>query len=165
MLMNVDEPLPSGTFQFEAVVTTHDVGGYDYTVVYLPQRMIDSLPLKRYPRLRIVAEVSGVLTEAALQPCRGKWYLMVPKRLQKAASLRIGDLAYVTFEVADQESVNVPMKLLHAIESREVALKVWQSLTAGKKRSLAYRVASAKREETQYRRIEEIVDELEDMAD
>lgn len=153
------------TFTFESEVTTHDVGGFDYTVVYLPEALLKSLPLKQYPRLRVEATVSGVHTEAALQPCRGSWYLMVPKRIQKAASIGIGDLAHVKFVIADQDFVDVPIELLHVIESRSAVLKVWESLTPGKRRGYAHRVSSAKREETKYRRIEEIVEELEELAD
>ena len=163
--MSTNHPMPSETFAFEAVVTTHDVGGYNYTVVYVPDEIAGRLPLKKYPRLRIEADISGVPTDAALQPCRGKWYLMVPKRIQKAASLSVGDTASVSFVIADQDFVDVPIELLHAIEARSDVLKVWETLTPGKKRGYAHRVSSAKREETRYRRIEEIVEELEGLTD
>lgn len=159
--MSEQLPHSSDTFRFNAAVTTHDVGGYDYTVVYVPQEVLDLLPMKKYPRLRIEAEIGGVFTEAALQPCRGKWYLMVPKRIQKEASIRVGDTAFVQFTIADQDHVHVPQELLHAIESRDDAFRAWESLTPGKKRGYSHRVSSAKRQETKYRRIEEIVEELE----
>lgn len=158
-------PLSSETFTFESTITTHDVGGFDYTVVYVPEELLLKLPLKKYPRLRVEASICGVRTEAALQPCRGTWYLMVPKRIQKAASVGIGDQAYVQFVIADQEHVNVPIELMHVIESRKAVLKVWESLTPGKKRGYAHRVNSAKRDATKYRRIEEIVEELEGFAE
>ena len=159
------EKLPEEVFLFDATVTTHDVGGYDYTVVYIPEMIQSRLPLKKYPRLRVIAEISNVLTEAALHPCRGRWFLMVPKRIQKAASLRVGDVASVKFEVADQDHVEVPTKLLDAIHASDAASAVWNSLTPGKKRSFAYRVAAAKREKTQHRRIEETIDELVSLAE
>ncbi|MEM9941013.1 MAG: YdeI/OmpD-associated family protein [Planctomycetota bacterium] len=161
----MSDPSPQDEHLFEAEVTTHDVGGYNYTVVYVPQKILKHLPMKKYPRLRVNAQICGVATEAALQPCRGEWYLMVPKRIQKAASIGVGDSAMVRFTIADQDFVDVPTELLHAIEARSKACKVWDSLTPGKKRGYAYRVSSAKRDETKYRRVEDIIEELEGLYD
>ncbi len=136
------------THRFETAVCIHPVGTYNYTVVFLDERLLSELPLKTNPRLRIEADISGVPVKGAWQPARGKWYLMLPKAPLKLAGISLGDVVEVAFKVLPQDDVDIPKELLELLAGDKHAKKSWDLLTAGKQRSLAYPIAAAKRAQT-----------------
>ncbi len=145
-------------YEFEAQIEYHDVGSakYAYRVVFVPDEVAAELPLERFPRLRISGEISDCPIEAALTPVRGRWYILLSKKLLGAISATIGDIVQVRFQIADQDFVEVPDVLTRALE-RDPAMKtLWDRATPGKKRGLAYRVASAKTDPTRQKRLEEV---------
>ena len=123
-------------------------------------KLIKALPLKQYPRLRIDGELNGARFANALHPSNGKWYLLVPRRMQKKCEVTLGDRIFVQFDIADQDAVEVPEELRFALEVNDVATAVWSDLTPGKRRGFAYRVNSAKRRETKANRVEEVISDL-----
>jgi len=147
-------------FDFATKIKVHKFGRMNYTVAYLPKQLIVELPLKKYPRLRVEGEVNGYRFGGALHPAKGKWYVLLPKRTLKKLRLSIGDEVYIAFEIADQDAVDVPQALQHALAVNQTANSIWQTLTPGKQRSFAFRVSSAKRAETREHRIEEVLDAI-----
>jgi len=145
------------THRFEATVSLHAVGTYNYTVVYLAPELHESLPLKESPRLRIEADISGVAVKGAWQPSAGRWYLMLPKSPIKKAGITIGSVVEVAFRLLPQDEVDVPPELSVALQVAPKARKAWSALSAGKQRGLAYMVASAKRPETKQARVAQVV--------
>jgi export-related chaperone CsaA len=130
------------------------------TLVYLPESIVSQLDFGPSKRLRIDGEINGVRIEAGLMPDKGKWCLMVSKKLQKQCGIALGDTARISFDIADSEAVLVPKELQFALEANESALEIWNKWTAGKKRSHCWRVDSAKMPETRERRVEETLDLL-----
>ncbi|MEM8712276.1 MAG: YdeI/OmpD-associated family protein [Planctomycetota bacterium] len=147
-------------FAFDAEVEHHHVGTYRYTVVFLDHRAHDLLPLDESPRLRFSGELQDAPFDAAWQPVRGRWYVMLSKQLLKEAELSVGDTARVRFRVVDQDLVQVPVELQRALEIHDGLLARWESLSPGKRRGFAHRISSAKRAETRARRLEQVVEEL-----
>lgn len=145
------------THRFEATVSLHPVGTYNYTVVYLDAELHDSLPLKEHPRLRIEADISGVPVKGAWQPSGGRWYLMLPKGPIRQAGIAIGTVVEVAFKVLAQDDVDIPPELSAALQIKPKARKTWSALSAGKQRGLAYMVASAKRPETRQARVQQVI--------
>ena len=153
-------------YEFEAQVVVHDFGRMAYTVVNVPRKLTRKLPLAKHPRLRIDGIVAGHPFHGALQPAgQGKYYLILSKKFCKAADLNVGEMAVVCFDIADQEAVDVPRELLLALNANDGAMNTWQSLSAGKKRGFAYRVASAKRVATRELRVEEVLESLLQVED
>ncbi|MEM9352464.1 MAG: YdeI/OmpD-associated family protein [Planctomycetota bacterium] len=146
--------------RFETEVVKHAVGTLNYRVVFLDERFHEALPLREHPRLRVRGEVNGVAFDGAWQPVRGRWYLMLGKRLLKSAGVDVGDRVLVAFRVVDQASVEVPDELRRALAANDAALRSWGKLTAGKQRAFAHRVSSAVRAETRAIRVEEVIDAL-----
>lgn len=129
-----------------------------YTVVILPDNITESLPFDRYPRLRVEGEIADLPFEGAWQPNGdGTCYLIVPKRIMVDADLRLGSIVEVRFSIGDQNAVDIPTALEKALSSDEKALAEWGKLTSGRKRSFAYRVASAKSAGTIAARVEEVI--------
>lgn len=149
--------------EFDAVIEEYDVGSerYRYTVVFCPNSVAAVLPLKEHPRLRIHGEVGEQPFNAALNPAKGRWYLLLSKRTLRALSAGIGDSVNVRFSVADQDAVDVPPSLAERLAVNAELTRLWEEQTPGMQRGLAYRVASAKRQATQARRVDEVIDILE----
>ncbi|MEL6691976.1 MAG: YdeI/OmpD-associated family protein [Pseudomonadota bacterium] len=143
---------------FEAPVEYHDVGSdkYAYTVLFVPDEIARELPLKEHPRLRISGEVSDFPIDASLTPVRGRWYILLSKRILNAVDARVGDILGVRFKVADQEAVDVPEYLSDALANHPAERALWNASTAGKRRGLAYRVAAAKTDPTRQKRVDEV---------
>lgn len=145
-------------YHFEAKVQIIDFGRLQYTVVYLPKKITKRLPLDENPRLRIEGAVNGVRINSAITPTANKkHYLLLSKKLLKSCGLSVGERANVRFDIADQDAVDVPNELRHALQANDVAADVWERITPGKKRGLAYRVSSAKRASTRELRVEEVI--------
>ena len=147
---------------FTAKITKRDFGRMFYTVVFAPKKTERELELKKHPRLRIKGKIEGLPFSGAFQPNGGEWYLILSKKFLKEAEVTLGDRVTVEFEVADQEEVEVPEDLMAELNRRSDVLKTWNSMTAGRRRGLAHRVASAKREETREQRILEVIDHVMD---
>ena len=147
-------------FDYSAKLKRHQFGRVAYVVAYLPVKLIRNLPLDKHPRLRIDGEINGVRFNNALHPASGKWYLLVPKRIQKKCRIKLGSEVFVQFNIADQNAVDVPHELVSALNVNDKANAVWAGLTAGKRRGLAYRVGSAKRIETRENRVDEVISQL-----
>ena len=146
--------------QFEGVVEHHFVSTYRYTVVFLPAGLAAELPFDKHPRLRASGEINDVPFSAAWQPVRGRWYMMLSKRLLRDAELSVGDPADVRFRVEDADSVDVPVALADALAANATAGAAWAGLSAGKRRGFAHLVSSAKTAPTQQKRLAEVLQAL-----
>jgi hypothetical protein len=139
---------------FTAPLVLHRLGRYRYRVVFLPAELEARLPFDRHPRLRIDGEIADVPVQAAWQSAgaKGGHYLMVSPAVCRAAGLALGDTVEVRFNVADADAVTVPEELADALDADPAARLAWESLTPGRRRGLAYPVASARTEATRRRR-------------
>lgn len=148
--------------QFVSTIEKHSMGVNSrgelfYNVVFIPDALRQALPLKQYPRLRIDGEMHDIPIEAALQPAKGRSYLLISQAFMKQHGLTLGDEVEVRFNVGDQDFVDVPEELQQALYANEAALAKWEALTPGKKRGYASQVASAKRQATRVSRAEKMI--------
>lgn len=151
-------------YNFDAKIMKYGFGKVHFSVVYVPKEILSQLDFTKSKRLRVDGEVEGIRIEAALMPTKGKWYLMVSKKLQKLCGVSMGDRVSVSFDIAVQDAITVPMELHFALEANDAAREVWDSWTAGRRRGFCYRVDSAKMVETRERRVEEVIDTLTEQA-
>ena len=146
--------------EFSTKLKSHQFGRSQYVVAYLSKQLIRDLPLDKNPRLRIDGEINGFRFSNALHPSGGKWYVLVPRRTQKKCGIKLGSEVFIQFNIGDQNAVDMPSELAHALNVNERANTVWRDLSPGKRRGFAYRVSSAKRRETRENRIEEVMEQL-----
>ena len=151
-------------YNFNAKIVKFDFGKAFYSVVYAPRSVVSQIDFAKSKRLRIDGEINGIRIEAALMPAKGKWYIMVSKKLQKLLGLSVGDTVSVSFDIADQDAITVPLELQFALAANDMAREVWDSWTPGKRRGYCYRVDSAKMSETRERRVEEVIEMLLEQA-
>ena len=151
-------------YTFSGKIVHHSMGGdgFRFTVVFLPPQIVRRLQPKQH--LRVDGEINGIRFQGAVHSAKGRWYLMVSKSLMRVCGLAIGKAASVEFDVGDQNAVDVPLELHYALDADEEASRHWAGLTAGRRRSFAYRVASAKLQETRLRRVEEVLTALREAA-
>lgn len=145
---------------FEGRVVHHDLGTMRYTVVFLPEEIAAALPLDAHPRLRMSGELDGVPISGAWQPSRGRWYLMLSKSALRDAGRRVGDTVELRFRVEDQDEVAVPEALQAALDADDRARAAWEALSAGRRRGLAHRIATAKTATTLGARLQELITAL-----
>ena len=150
-------------YAFRAPIVSHHMGrDLYYSVVFLPDELARALPLDETPRLRIEVECRGVTFEGALMPVRGRWYLMISRRLMVRLGAAVGDEIELRFGVIDQDAVRVPPELSDALDAHPDLREVWNGWTPGKRRGWAHRVATAKAAATRVRRVEEVLAALAD---
>lgn len=147
-------------FTFEAKIVNYQHANYKHAVVYVPKKLIHRLPMGNGSRLRIDGEINGHRFELAIMPAKGKWYILISKRLQKLSGVKVGERLEISFNIADQNKVTVPVELRNALESDDVAMAAWNSWTPGKQRSFCFYVDSAKRAETRENRVEMVLARL-----
>ncbi|MFN3192149.1 MAG: YdeI/OmpD-associated family protein [Aureliella sp.] len=148
-------------YEFPASVELLDFGSMAYSVVYAPNDIVQKLKLEESPRLRVCGDIGGKEFAGASQPAgAGQYYLILSKKFCRDAQLSVGDRTSIRIDVADQNAVDVPRELQFALNAREEAHRVWQSLTPGRRRGFAHRVGSAKRASTIENRVEEVIEAL-----
>ena len=146
--------------QFKGKLESLGTGKVEFAGVYVPERITSKLTFGRSKRLRVDGEIEGVPFELALMPQRGRWFILVSKKLQKLTRLSVGDVATIVFDVADQDAIDVPRELQFALEANDAAKSAWDRWTIGKRRGWCYRIHSAKRIETRERRVDELIELL-----
>lgn len=139
-------------FEFEGPIVPAGTEDFRQTVIYLPEEIAAQLPLARHPRLRISGEIGRASFRGAWQPQRGRWFLMVSRRLLAGSGYQAGDLAQLRFQVEAQDDVEVPDELTAALAADRQAAAAWRKLTPGKRRGLAHHVSSAKTPATRGKR-------------
>ncbi|MEM6897872.1 MAG: YdeI/OmpD-associated family protein [Pseudomonadota bacterium] len=150
-------------FPFEAVGEIGHHAPMGYTVAWLPPDVASALPFPASTRPRVVGELQGHPFKGALHPTAdGRAYVIFNKALQKATGLGIGDQVRLSFRYDDPDAVDVPRALSEALEDQEWAAEIWEGLRPGTKRGFAHRVASAKTEATQRKRVAEVLAALEE---
>ena len=153
---------------FEAEIVRHFMGTNArgelfYTVVFVPPEVLAALPAGG--PIRVEGEIAELPFTGALMPTAGRRYIMVPTALMRERSIAVGDEVEVRFSLADPDAVDVPDELRLALRAEEAVADAWDTLTAGRRRALAHRIASAKRAETRENRTAEIVGALRDGRD
>lgn len=144
-------------FSFVTPLEKHSMGVNSrgelfYNVLFLPDELRGELPLDQYPRLRVDGEMNEMPFEAALQPAKGRWYLLLSQRFMREHNLQLGDSVEVRFNIGDQDYVHMPSELLAALNDNDAANERWQSFTPGKQRGYAAMVSSAKQTKTRQSR-------------
>lgn len=154
-------------YQFTAKIDMIDYGRMVYAVVFVPAPLAKKLPFESAPRLRVMAELRANNTDgktvehagALLPEARGH-YILLSRKLLTRLNAQIGDEISVAFAIDDPERVDTPPVLSEALAEEPDLDEAWQALTPGKRRGLAYRIAQAKTESTQLKRIDELRAEL-----
>ncbi|HEY8564882.1 MAG TPA: DUF1905 domain-containing protein [Beijerinckiaceae bacterium] len=83
--------------------------------MFLPPDLAAALPFRDEPRLRASGEIGEVPFAGAWQPSKGRWYLMLSKKLLRDGGFAVGDRVEVRFRLEPQDEVDAPATLLRAL--------------------------------------------------
>ncbi len=146
-----------GPFVFPARVARHGDSHMHYDPV--PEEVV--LALRDAGVRRVVGELDGHPFERALHvDAAERGSLRFGIGWLRDARIILGQKVTVFLRPDDPNRVEVPAELAAALEKTPQSLELWQALTPGRRRSLAYSVERGKRPETRLRRSERIVDDL-----
>jgi hypothetical protein len=156
------------THEFEAPLSTHGVGKSRviwYQVLFMPRALAAVLPMKAHPRLRIRGEIVDIPVAGAWMPTGdGQHYFIVSPAVRKGTGAKLGDMLDMRFVIDDQDRVDMPPALSHALALRPAMLAAWMKLAPGRQRGLAHQVAQAKTTPTIQRRIQSVMDTLSEQG-
>lgn len=113
--------------------------------------------------IRVNGEANGVAFNAALLPNgRGGHYMLVNKRLQKAAAIHLGDIVAFTLESDDKERKDVPLPAeLARVFRQEKGLQRWfAGLNRSTQNAINAWVAEVKGPDARGRRAEQIAERM-----
>lgn len=138
-------------------------GGMTPHKLPLPDAVAEALA--EAPTRRMIGTLNGEPFRQALHRSKadGFYFLALSKRTMRALDLAQGDLVGVEMSVdPEPDRVDLGDELAAALSEDAEAREVWDSLTTGAKRNVAYTVTSAKRASTRESRAAEVVRRLRD---
>ena len=137
-------------------------GGMTPHKLPLPDEIAD--PLREAKTRRLVGTLAGEPFRLAMHRSRdGFSFLALSRARMKDLGLAAGDLVPVALSAdPEPDRVDLGHELVEALGAAPDARAVWDTLTPGMQRALAYTVTSAKRKSTREGRAEDVVRRLRD---
>ncbi len=132
------------THDFVGRIVPHDVGRFRYSVVFLPDELVDPLGLRQNARQRMRGEIDDYPFAGAWQPAGGRWFVMLNRKLLKLGNYQVGDWVNVRFRLESSDIVDVPEALTAFLKKSPKHRKIFEALSPGKKRNVAMYVAAVK---------------------
>jgi translation initiation factor IF-1 len=136
-------------FQFRTVLSEVEANLIK-TGIFLPPGVIRELPKGR---VRVEGTMNGApFALAVLHMKDGSRFFSVSASLRKAAKVKPGDRVDVRFKVVDPDKIDIPEELDAVLAQDEQAMKAWNGLTTGYRRSLIHYVTSVKNVDSRIKR-------------
>lgn len=130
-------------------------------VTFIPDDVVRQLDIKANTRLTVTI-VGQIYRLAAISNGDGQYFIHLGQTLRRETGIR-EQLRPFEFELAldsNPTDIGLPEEFEVVLEQDEEALKVFNTLTPGAKRSLCHYVNSAKRIETRIKRALELAEKL-----
>jgi uncharacterized protein YdeI (YjbR/CyaY-like superfamily) len=150
----------SAAKRFRAVIEPLQ-GGLGWVVAWIPFDV--EAAWKKMVRLRVIVEVGGEVFRTSLFTAtqRGGHFLLVNKKMQKAAGARVG--AMVDFAIApdlEDRTPTVPPELAKLLKTEKKLAKWYEGLSEPTRWEIAKWIDGVKSEEARQRRAEQIAERL-----
>lgn len=144
--------------EFVGTVVVVEGGGWTHRVE-LPAAVADALPVA--DTTRVVGTIAGHRFRRQLHGRDRVPFVAFGRTWLRRRDLVPGEPVEVTIEAdPDPDGVDVPDELAAALDADPLVEHLWESLTPGRRRSLAHHVDRAVRDDTRARRVERIVADL-----
>jgi hypothetical protein len=122
-----------------------------YYSLALPEHIIKPFLVKNLKRVKVKASFEGkeLWFHGAIQKRNDNYYMMLGKRYQKELGIFPNDYFQIQFFEDDSKyGVELPEEFEAVMSSDYEAFKIFESLTAGRKRGLIYAIARYKNSQT-----------------
>ena len=139
----------SETFYFEEFPKLLE-GKYTFAQVEIPEIIEAQLPLGR---LRTKGKINDQNFTLGIQRRKtGASFFMISKPIFKKANLSLSQKVRIQFYLVDPSLLEIPEEFNEVLLQDELANKIWETFTLGRKRSLLHYVISAKSIDTRIKR-------------
>lgn len=140
---------------YETIVIGHG----KHAALEIPDKILAKLGSHKRAPLKIT--INGYTYQSTATGVGGKCMVVFPQRDREASGVASGDKITVSLELDDgYREVDVPAALRNALEQAELS-KLFHDLTYSRRKEFARQVNDAKAEETRHRRIEKILQQLQ----
>jgi hypothetical protein len=130
-------------------------------VAFIPDEVVRQLGIQ--PNTRLLVEIAGhTFRLAAISNGEGQFFLHLGQPLRRDTGIR-DSLRPVEFTISldpNPQDIGLPEEFEAALYQDEEALKVFNTLTPGARRSLCHYVSSARRIDTRIKRALELAEKL-----
>jgi bifunctional DNA-binding transcriptional regulator/antitoxin component of YhaV-PrlF toxin-antitoxin module len=135
------------------------IGFGNHASIEIPDENLAEIGGNRRAPLKIT--INGYTYQSTATGVDGKCMVVFPMRDREASGAKAGDRITVTLELDDgYRQVDVPAELNTALEAHGLS-ETFHDLTYSRRKEFARQVAEAKAEDTKKRRIEKILDQLQ----
>jgi hypothetical protein len=142
-------PAHKTNFQFRTVLSDIEANLIK-TGILLPAAIIRDLPKGR---VRVEGTMNGApFALAVLNMKDGSRFFSVSASLRRAARMKVGDRVDVRFKIVDPDKLDVPEELEAVLAQDDQAMKAWEKLTTGFRRSLIHYITSVKNVDSRIKR-------------
>ncbi|NNF32768.1 MAG: hypothetical protein HKN68_01580 [Saprospiraceae bacterium] len=126
---------------------------HQYLVIYFPADVIEKNAFKSMDRLKVSFKGGGYIHCALKKDKQGYYCIYLGKYFRDKSGIREGQEVTVLLEKDESDlGMEMPFELDEVLAIDEEALKVWNEITPGRKRSAVYFISKAKQEETRIKR-------------
>jgi predicted DNA-binding antitoxin AbrB/MazE fold protein len=116
----------------------------------VPETILAKLPKGKY---RTEGTMNGIPFNLAIQTQKpARKYLTVSQNLLKKIKRKEGEPVEIKFHLVSSEKLDIPEEFLAVLEGDELAEKMFNEFTTGKKRGLIHYISSAKSIDTRIKR-------------
>jgi uncharacterized protein YdeI (YjbR/CyaY-like superfamily) len=136
-------------------------GGLGWVIARLP--FDPTSTWKKLVRLRVAVEVGGEVFRTSLfsDPCRGGYFVLVNKKMQKAAEAKVGAMVEFTIAPDLEERVPaIPPELAKLLKTERVLSKWFAGLSDSMRYEIGKWIEGVKGAEARQRRAEQIAERL-----
>jgi bifunctional DNA-binding transcriptional regulator/antitoxin component of YhaV-PrlF toxin-antitoxin module len=147
-----------GNIHLKTTYQTIVIGSGNHASIEIPEQNLAEIGGNRRAPLKIT--INGYTYQSTATGVGGKCMVVFPMRDREASGATAGDHITVTLELDDgYRHVDIPAGLSDALASSGLE-DIFHNLTYSKRKEFARQVSEAKAEETRYRRIQKILEQL-----
>ena len=126
---------------------------HQYMVIYFPEKEIEEYGLKPMDRIKVSFDKDRYIHCALKKDKSGTYCIYLGKFFREKSGISLGQEVQVNIEKDESDlGMEMPVEMDEVLAIDEEAMKVWNDITPGRKRSALYFIAKAKQEETRIKR-------------
>jgi uncharacterized protein YdeI (YjbR/CyaY-like superfamily) len=152
--------MASSVKRFRAVLEPLS-GGLGWVVARVPFDV--NKTWKKMIRLRVKVETGGEVFRTSLfaEPSRGGHFVLVNKKMQKAAGVRVGGMIELAVEPdLEERATEVPLELERILRKEKALAKWYAKLSDSNRREIARAISEVKSAEVRQRRVEQMAERM-----
>ena len=135
------------------------LGFGNHAAIEIPDEILTKLGANRRAPLKIT--LNGYTYQSTATAMDGKCLVVFPTRNRQASGVNSGDTLDVTLELdSGYRNVDIPTELLERLKQSGLT-QIFHDLTYSKRKEFARQIAEAKSPETKSRRLEKILQSLQ----